>query len=142
MHFLRAFRQSVLQVANVSKRFGRLLALKDVSFNVPEGGRALLLGPNGAGKSTMIKSIVGIHRFAGKITVGGTDVSKHGVTAREKIGYVPQYSAFYENMTVEQEARYIGKKKGAGQDLKREKLEIFDLGDARKKTIKALSGGM
>jgi ABC-type multidrug transport system ATPase subunit len=138
MHFLRAFRQS----ANVSKRFGRLLALKDVSFNVPEGGRALLLGPNGAGKSTMIKAIVGVHRFAGKITVGGIDVSKHGVSAREKIGYVPQYSAFYENFTVDQESKFIAKIKGVGRDSIQEKLAIVELRDADHKTIKSLSGGM
>jgi ABC-type multidrug transport system ATPase subunit len=132
----------VLDAKNVSKRFGKFQALKDVSFQVPKNGRALLLGPNGAGKSTMIKAIMGVHRFAGKITVDGIDVSRKGVPARAKIGYVPQYSAFYENLSVDQESRFIAKIKGAGRDSVQEKLAIVGLTDATKKAMKALSGGM
>ncbi len=132
----------MLEVANVSKRYGKFLALRDVSFKIPNGGRALLLGPNGAGKSTMIKAVVGVHRFAGRITVAGIDVSRRGVDAREKIGYVPQYSAFYENSTVEQEAKFIAKIKGVGRDAVQEKLAVVELSDATRKTIKSLSGGM
>jgi len=132
----------VLDAANVSKRFGKFLALKDVSFKIPKNGRALLLGPNGAGKSTMIKAIMGVHRFAGTITVDGIDVSRKGVPARAKIGYVPQYSAFYENLSVDQESRFIGKIKGASRDSVQEKLAIVGLTDATKKAMKALSGGM
>ena len=132
----------MLDVQNVSKRFGKFQALKDVSFKVPKNGRALLLGPNGAGKSTMIKAIMGVHRFAGKITIDGIDVSRKGVPARAKVGYVPQYSAFYENLTVDQESRFIAKIKGASRDAVQEKLSIVGLTDATKKTMKALSGGM
>jgi ABC-type multidrug transport system ATPase subunit len=132
----------VLDAKNVSKRFGKFQALKDVSFQVPKNGRALLLGPNGAGKSTMIKAIMGVHRFAGKITVDGIDVSRKGVPARAKIGYVPQYSAFYENLSVDQESRFIAKIKGASRDALQEKLAIVGLTDATKKAMKALSGGM
>jgi ABC-type multidrug transport system ATPase subunit len=132
----------VLDAKNVSKRFGKFQALKDVSFKVPKNGRALLLGPNGAGKSTMIKAIMGVHRFAGKITVDGIDVSRKGVPARAKIGYVPQYSAFYENLSVDQESRFIGKIKGASRDSIQEKLAVVGLTDATKKAMKALSGGM
>jgi len=132
----------VLDAKNVSKRFGKFQALKDVSFKVPKNGRALLLGPNGAGKSTMIKAIMGVHRFSGKITVDGIDVSRKGVPARAKIGYVPQYSAFYENLSVDQESRFIGKIKGASRDAVQEKLAIVGLTEATKKAMKALSGGM
>ena len=132
----------LLEVKNVSKRFGKFQALKDVSFTVPKNGRALLLGPNGAGKSTMIKAVMGVHRFAGAITVEGIDVSKKGVQARGRIGYVPQYSAFYENLTLDQEARFIARIKGASKDSIQEKLAIVGLTDATKKTMKALSGGM
>jgi len=132
----------VLDVNNVSKRFGKFQALKDVSFKVPNNGRALLLGPNGAGKSTMIKAIMGVHRFAGLITLDGIDVSRKGVEARTKVGYVPQYSAFYENLTVDQESRFIAKIKGASKDAIQEKLAIVGLTDANKKSMRTLSGGM
>lgn len=132
----------MLEVANVSKRFGKFLALEDVSFSIPNGGHTLLLGPNGAGKSTLIKAIVGIHRFAGRITVDGLDVSARGVQAREKIGYVPQYSAFYDNFTVDQEARFVAKIKGVKRETVQEKLAIVEMSDAAKKIMKSLSGGM
>jgi ABC-type multidrug transport system ATPase subunit len=132
----------VLEVKHVSKRFGKFRALQDVSFSVPNNGRCLLLGPNGAGKSTMIKAVMGVHRFAGTITVDNIDVSKRGVPARSKIGYVPQYSAFYENMTVDQESKFIAKIKGASKDAIQEKLAIVGLTEANKKSMKALSGGM
>ena len=132
----------MLDVNNVSKRFGKFQALKDVSFKVPNNGRALLLGPNGAGKSTMIKAIMGVHRFAGLITLDGIDVSRKGVEARTKVGYVPQYSAFYENLTVDQESRFIAKIKGASKDAIQEKLAIVGLTDANKKSMRTLSGGM
>lgn len=132
----------MLDVENVSKRFGKFQALKDISFKVPKNGRALLLGPNGAGKSTMIKAIMGVHRFAGTIAVDGIDVSRKGVPARAKVGYVPQYSAFYENFTVDQESRFIAKIKGASREATQEKLAIVGLAEATKKTMKALSGGM
>jgi ABC-type multidrug transport system ATPase subunit len=128
----------VLEIQSVSKRFGKFQALRDVSFKVPKNGRALLLGPNGAGKSTMIKCIMGVHRCAGRITVDGIDVARKGVPARAKVGYVPQYSAFYENLTVDQESRFIAKIKGATRDSLQEKLAIVGLTDATKKTMKAL----
>ncbi len=90
----------------------------------------------------MIKSIVGLHRFAGDITVNGVDVYKHGVKAREQIGYVPQYSAFYDNLTVDQESRFIGTIKGVRREAIQEKLALVELSEARKKTMKSLSGGM
>ena len=142
MHDSDKSRQSVLEVKNVGKRFGKFQALKDVTFTVPNNGKCLLLGPNGAGKSTMIKCVMGVHRFGGTVTVDGLDVSKKGVPARAKIGYVPQYSAFYENLSVDQEARFIARIKGASKDAIQEKLAIVGLTDATKKAMKALSGGM
>ncbi|MDA4117848.1 MAG: ATP-binding cassette domain-containing protein, partial [Thaumarchaeota archaeon] len=106
----------MLEVSNVWKAYGRSYALRDVSFSVPAGSKALLLGPNGAGKSTMIKTIVGLHKFRGTIKVDGFDVSREGPKARERIAYVPQYAAFYDKLTVEQEARLIATIKGVSNE--------------------------
>jgi ABC-2 type transport system ATP-binding protein len=132
----------MLEVSNVWKYYGRSAALKGVSFEVPKGGRALLLGSNGAGKSTMIKSIMGLYRFTGSVKVDGFDVLKEGRKARERIGYVPQNSAFYEKLTVEQEARLIATINGVSFDRALEKLEMVGLGKALRKPIGSLSGGM
>jgi ABC-2 type transport system ATP-binding protein len=133
----------MLDVANVWKSYGRSYALRDVSFSVPRGAKVLLLGPNGAGKSTMIKTILGLYKFKGTIKVDGFDVSRQGSKALERIGYVPQYSALYERLSVEDEAKLIAAIKGVSADAANEKLEMVGLGERlRKKSIRALSGGM
>ncbi len=132
----------MLEVANVSKSYGKSFALRDVSFQVPKGGKALLLGSNGAGKSTMIRTIMGLHKFSGAIKVDGFDVTKEGTKVRERIGYVPQHSAFYEKLTVEQEAKLIATINGVSYDVARQKLEMVGLGKALRKPVESLSGGM
>lgn len=132
----------MLDVEGVSKSYGRYLVLKDISFKVKKGGRTLLLGPNGAGKSTLIRTIMGIHKFTGRVTINGFDAVRDGSRARESVGYVPQTSVFYEGLTVDQEARLIAAVKGARPESVLEKLEAVGLGKARGKNVHALSGGM
>lgn len=132
----------MLDVSHVSKAYGRSVALRDVSFHVRKGSKTLLLGPNGAGKSTMVKTIMGILKFNGRISVDGFDVVKEGSKARDRIGYVPQFSAFYEDLTVDQEARLVATIKGARTETARERLDAVGLGKVRRKAIHSLSGGM
>lgn len=81
----------ILDVENVSKRFGEKVVLENVTFHVPVGEFLCLCGPNGAGKSTLLKSILGlVQPDSGKIRIGGLPVEK----GRSKIGYVPQRKAF------------------------------------------------
>ena len=132
----------MVEVTDVSKSYGRRLVLKDVSFRVRRGSKTLLLGPNGAGKSTLVNTIMGVYRFSGRISVDGFDVVKAGTKARDRIGYVPQYSAFYESLTVDQEARLIATVKGARKEDIGEKLAAVGLGKVGRKPIQSLSGGM
>jgi len=81
----------VLDIRNVSKRFGEKVVLEDVTFHVPVGEFLCLCGPNGAGKSTLLKAILGlIHPDTGSISISGLPVER----GRSKIGYVPQRKAF------------------------------------------------
>jgi ABC-type Mn2+/Zn2+ transport system ATPase subunit len=81
----------VLDIQNVSKRFGEKVVLEDVTFHVPIGEFLCLCGPNGAGKSTLLKLILGLSQpDSGAITISGLPVVK----GRSKIGYVPQRKAF------------------------------------------------
>lgn len=132
----------MLEVAGVSKSYGRSKALRDISFEVRKGGKTLLLGPNGAGKSTLVKTIMGLHNFQGRIAIDGFDNVKEGSKARETTGYVPQVFSFYEGLTVEQGAKLIATVKGARPESALEKLEAVGLTRARAKSIHALSGGM
>jgi zinc transport system ATP-binding protein len=83
--------ERVLDVRNVSVRFGPRLVLEDVSFHVPVGEFLCLCGPNGAGKSTLLKSVLGLVKpNAGEIRIAGLPLSE----GRKHIGYVPQRKAF------------------------------------------------
>ena len=77
----------MLEVKGVTKRYGKMLANDDISFAVKGGEIAVLLGPNGAGKSTLVKSIIGLLKYGGEITVDGHDAhsvrqSAHGLSPR------------------------------------------------------------
>ncbi len=81
----------VLDVKNVSKRFGDRVVLEDVSFHVPIGEFLCLCGPNGAGKSTLLKIVLGLlEPDSGSVTIGGLPIAK----GRRKVGYVPQRKSF------------------------------------------------
>jgi len=132
----------MLEIADVSKRYGRRYALEHVSYTIPDATTTLLLGPNGAGKSTLIKSIMGLIHFTGKITVEGLDAKKDIKTVHTLIGYMPQQSAFQENLTVYQHCNFTGRLKGADDAAIRVAIETSGLWDVRNKKIHALSSGM
>ena len=91
---------SALEVDRVSKAYGAVQALRDVSFAVPFGLIVGLLGPNGAGKATTMKAVLGLIRpDAGTIRVFGRDVRSDPVAAKRQIGYVPESPSLYEFLT-------------------------------------------
>lgn len=90
----------MLEVINVTKEYGKVVANNDISFRVEDGQIAILLGPNGAGKSTIIKCISGLLRYEGRISVNGRD--NKSLEAKRDLGYVPEMPAIYDLLT-----RYI-----------------------------------
>ncbi len=132
----------MIEVLHVSKRYGKLLANDDISLTANAGEMTVLLGPNGAGKSTLIKSICGLLRFDGKITVGGED--NHSEHAKRLLGYVPEMPAIFPMLTVDEHMEFIAKayKLNDWRKLADELLERFELHDKRAKLGKELSKGM
>lgn len=132
----------MLTVSNVTKKYGKVTANSDLSFEVRDGQVAILVGPNGAGKSTIIKCICGLLRFEGKISID--DFDNKALEAKAKIGYVPEVPALYELLTVEEHLEFIAR----GYNLTdwkayaEELLEKFELKDKRDKLGKELSKGM
>ncbi len=131
----------MLKIENVTKRYGKLIANNNISFQVNAGQIAVLLGPNGAGKSTIIKCICGLLRFDGKISIGGFD--NKSVEAKGLLGYIPEMPAIYELLTVEEHLEFIRRAyrmpdDGYGKEL----LERFELWDKKDKPGKELSKGM
>ncbi len=131
----------MLEVKNITKKYGKLKANDNVSLNVCSGEIAILLGPNGAGKSTLIKCITGLLRFEGEIKIDNEyNKSLH---AKGVLGYVPEMPAVYDMLTVGEHIEFIlraYKKEddGYGDEL----LELFELKDKKDKLCKELSKGM
>ncbi len=132
----------MIHAENVTKRYRKLLANDQVSINVAPGELAVLLGPNGAGKSTILKSICGLLRFDGAITIGGHD--NHTPEAKRLLGYVPEFPVLYPMLTVEEHLEFIAKayRLTEWKDRAKGLLQRFELGDKTMKLGKELSKGM
>jgi Cu-processing system ATP-binding protein len=128
--------------SNVSKKFGKLKALDDVSVTCNKGECIALIGPNGCGKTTLIKSILGmVVCDSGFITFNGNNI-KHNWKYRADIGYMPQIGRYPENMTIGQVLDMMKDIRGKKDDrLDKELIDRFALKDMLKKRMRTLSGG-
>jgi ABC-2 type transport system ATP-binding protein len=139
--------QTVLQAESLSKSFGDLAAVDEVSFTIAEGETFGLLGPNGAGKTTTISMIAGLlEPDGGSVTVTGEKIRTTSTRGRSSIGLVPQDLAIYPDLTGEENLRFFGHLYGmtGGQLDSRvdEVLAVVGLGDRRQDHTKEYSGGM
>ncbi len=98
---------ALLTVGDLHVRFGQSRVLQGVSLEVPEGGVTALLGRNGAGKTTTLKAILGLVQRAGKIELGGADVSSEAThrIVRRGVGYVPEDREVFSELTVAENLR-------------------------------------
>ncbi len=132
----------MLKVNEVTKKYGKVVAVDKLSLSVEAGEIGVLLGPNGAGKSTIIKCIGRLLRYEGEITVCGLDNKR--IEAKKLFAYVPETPALYDALTVREHIEFIAR----AYDLKDYKeyaeqlLARFDLSDKADKLGKALSKGM
>ncbi len=103
----------MIKIENLTKSYGDLEAVKQVSFNVEPGEVLGFLGPNGAGKSTTMKMIAGfLSPTQGRISVCGHDVESDSMAARKIIGYLPEGAPAYGEMTTAAFLRFIGELRG------------------------------
>lgn len=131
----------MFEVRSVTKKYGKVVANKDISFTVGDGEIAVLLGPNGAGKSTIIKCIAGLLRFEGEININGHD--NKSLEAKKMLGYVPEMPAVYDLLTVGEHLEFMLRSYRMKDDGYAESLlERFELFDKKDKLGKQLSKGM
>jgi ABC-2 type transport system ATP-binding protein len=98
----------MIQVRNLSKFYGEVHALRDVSFEVAAGEIIGLLGPNGAGKTTLMKILTGyLHPSAGSAAIGGLSVLEHTAEVQAQIGYLPENAPLYPELTVQSYLRMM-----------------------------------
>jgi ABC-2 type transport system ATP-binding protein len=99
----------MIQLKNVTKKFGSFTAVDDLTLSVPKGEFFGFLGPNGAGKTTTIKMIVGLFApTSGGILVNGYDIVKQPMEAKQSIAYVPDIPFLYEKLTGREFLYFIG----------------------------------
>lgn len=134
--------ERMLEVMNVTKKYGKFLAVDDVSFAVPDGKVGILLGPNGAGKSTIIKSIAGLVRYDGQIRIQGMMAKEN--TAKKIFAYVPEMPSMYEALTVREHIEFIRRayEIPVSDEEINALLERFELLDKQDKLGNELSKGM
>jgi len=136
----------MIQVQNLTKRYGNLVAIDNVSFRVGQGEILGFLGPNGAGKTTTMRIISGyMPPTDGTVRVGDFDVLEDPIKAKRQIGYLPENPPLYNDMTVQGYLDFVadiknvsGKNKKAKIDLAMERCGITDV---RKRLIGNLSKG-
>jgi len=132
----------MLLVNNVTKKYGKLIANDRVSIEVKSGEISVLLGPNGAGKSTIIKSIAGLLKFEGSITINGNE--NKSLQAKRDLGYIPEMPALYDMLTVWEHLEFIARAYSLDnwKERAQEMLRRFELEDKKRKLGTELSKGM
>ena len=136
----------MIEVRDVTKRFGNTVALDGVSFSVQQGEILGFLGPNGAGKSTTMKIITTfLAPDSGQVSVGGIDVLEQPLDVRRRIGYLPENVPLYHDMTVDDYLTFVGRARGLSGPRLTERLawcvEACGLRTEYKKRIQELSKG-
>jgi Cu-processing system ATP-binding protein len=127
--------------SNVSKKFGKLKALDNISLACNKGECIALIGPNGSGKTTLIKSILGmVVPDSGFITFNGENIL-HSWQYRNEIGYMPQIGRYPENMSIGDVIEMMKDVRGSKKGLDEELIRLFGLKEQMKKKMRTLSGG-
>ncbi len=137
----------MIEIKNVTKKYGDIKALDDISFTVNDGDIFAFIGHNGAGKTTLIKSIVGIHDFdAGDILIDGISIKENPVECKKIMAYVPDNPETYEHMKAIDYINFICDMYDIDIETRRKNIEkyskLFNMEDKLNDTIDSYSHGM
>jgi ABC-2 type transport system ATP-binding protein len=138
---------AIIVAEHASRRFGSLVAVRDLNLRVPEGQILGMIGPSGSGKTTTVRMLTGtLPRNAGEIRVLGEDPERFSRQVRERIAYMPQLFSLYPDLTARENVGFVSALFGIGPFRRRRlihrALEVVELWDARNKLARDLSGGM
>ena len=137
----------MIQIKNVTKKYGNNVALKNVSFTVNDGEIFAFIGHNGAGKTTLIKSIVGIHKFdEGNILINGKSIINDPISCKKQMAFVPDNPELYEQMKAIDFINFICDMYEVSQDVREKNIKkyakMFEIEDNLNETIESFSHGM
>lgn len=132
----------MIEVCGITKKYGNFVAVNNVSLTAENGKITILLGPNGAGKSTTIKSIIGLLQCSGEILIDG--INHREIEAKKAFGYIPETPVLYDELTVEEHIRFIGRayRVEGYEEYAETLLKRFHLLEKKKTVVKELSKGM
>jgi ABC-2 type transport system ATP-binding protein len=138
--------ETLIDISNLTKKFGGFTAVDHVSFSVARGEVLGFLGPNGAGKSTTMRMLAGFARpTSGRASICGYDVQDDAVKARHCLGYLPEGAPAYPDMSVDDFLRFIGRIRGFDGAELRERVQhalaLTSLSDVSRLLIETLSKG-
>jgi ABC-2 type transport system ATP-binding protein len=138
---------SMIELKNVTKRFGDKTVLSDLNFDVREGEIFGFIGPSGSGKTTCIRLMTGVlEPTEGEVRLMGMDPAKPTASIRERFGYLPQLFVLYPNLTVKENMNFVGSLYGIGPVKRRRKikemLKFVELTEAADRMAAHVSGGM
>ena len=137
----------MIEIKNVTKKYGEKIAVNDASFEVKDGDIFAFIGHNGAGKTTLIKAMVGIHDFdQGDILINGLSIKEHPVECKKQMAYVPDNPETYEHMKAIDYINFICDMYEIDKDTRKKNIEkyakIFEMEDKLNDTIDSFSHGM
>lgn len=136
----------VIAIENVTKLYGRVAAIRNVSLQVAQGEVLGLLGPNGSGKTTLLRMLTGyLLPSAGRLSVAGHDTVREAMAARRRIGYVPESVPLYSHMRVREFLSFMARLRGVPRGVVADAVgrvgERLSLGDVMRAPIRTLSRG-
>ena len=137
----------MIEIKNVTKKYGEKIALDNISFNVNDGEIFAFIGHNGAGKTTLIKSIIGIHGFEeGEILINDKSIKKETVACKKEMAFVPDDPELYENMKAIDYINFICDMYGVDLETRKANItkyaKLFDIENNLNDTINSFSHGM
>jgi len=137
----------MIHISNLTKKYGRIVAVDKINLDVPRGQIIGYLGPNGAGKTTTVKMLVGILKPTdGEASVAGCDVVNDNLELKKRIGYVPESAALYESLNSVEYLRLVGRLHHMEENVINEKIktltDLFDMSSTAYQRISGLSRGM
>lgn len=137
----------MIEIKNVTKKYGDKVALKNINFNVNDGDIFAFIGHNGAGKTTLIKAIVGIHDFEeGEILINGKSIKKSPIECKKEMAFIPDNPELYDNMTAAEFINFMCDMYEVDEKTRKGNIEkyakLFDIESNLNDLIGSFSHGM
>jgi len=136
----------MIEIQNLTKRYGQIVAVDNLNFTVEKGEIVGFLGPNGAGKSTTMNIITGyLPSTEGTVKVAGYDIAEQPNEVKRRIGYLPENPPLYTDMTVDEYLNFVSELKKVEKSKRKQQIsdimEMLKITDVRKRLIRNLSKG-